>query len=58
MMERYTIVYENDTGPNDDYFWEWWTVFDGDTKICECPSEEMAAKIVAALTLADKATGQ
>lgn len=25
----WTVVYDNDTGPMDEGFWQWWTVTDG-----------------------------
>ena len=55
-MARYTIEYDNDTGLDDDRFWEWWAIFDGDTKVCECPTEAMANRVVAALEFVDKTT--
>ena len=37
MLKTWTIEYENDVGLDDDGFWEWWTISDGersfDTKI-------------------------
>lgn len=52
-MTRYKIEYENDTGPNDEGFWEWWAIYDGSAKVCECPSEAMAARVMLALEAAD-----
>ena len=37
----WTIEYDNDTGPMDEGFWEWWTVTDG-TKSFKCNSESEA----------------
>jgi hypothetical protein len=28
--EKWKIEYDNDTGPGDEGFWEWWTVTDGE----------------------------
>lgn len=28
-MDKWTIIYTNDTGPCDDYFEEWWEVSNG-----------------------------
>ena len=55
---RYAIEYDNDPGVDGVGFWEWWTIFDGYTKVCECPTEAMANRVVAALEFVDKATGQ
>ena len=30
-MSEWRIEYDNDTGPNDGGFWEWWTVTNGHT---------------------------
>lgn len=30
MKAKWTIEYDNDTGPNDGGFWEWWTVTNGE----------------------------
>jgi hypothetical protein len=38
---KWTIEYDNDTGPNDGGFWEWWTVSDGAHSF-KCDSEEDA----------------
>lgn len=37
-MNRWKIEYDNDTGPSDEGFWEWWTVTDGD-KSFKCDDE-------------------
>jgi len=29
-VKTWTIMYDNDTGPNDEGFSEWWSVTDGD----------------------------
>lgn len=31
-MTPWTIEYDNDVGPNDDGFWEWWTVTNGERR--------------------------
>ena len=28
-MSKFTVEYDNDTGPDDGGFWEWWTITDG-----------------------------
>jgi hypothetical protein len=35
------LEYNNDTGPLDEYFYEWWAVTNGD-KSFKCDSEESA----------------
>lgn len=44
------VQYDNDVGPDDDGFWEWWGVIaaNGET-VCRCDSEVVANAIVAAL---------
>lgn len=32
---KWTVEYYNDTGTNDESFWEWWEVSDGD-RIFKC----------------------
>lgn len=54
MSRRYTIEYDNDTGPNDEGFSEWWMVFDRGEPLCTCSTEEDAKRIVAALELAEQ----
>lgn len=48
-MGKYTIEYDNDTGPDDDGFWEWWSVLESGREIAKCDHEEDAERIVAAL---------
>lgn len=46
------MIYDNDTGPDDDYFYEFWSVFDTtnkDKKICQCDELEHAIMICDAL---------
>lgn len=44
---RYVVEYQNDTGPHDDGFWEWYEVTDTETRIvmCKCSNAENAQKI-------------
>lgn len=44
---RYFVEYQNDVGPDDDGFWEWWEVIDSadSTVICKCSEKENADKI-------------
>lgn len=35
---KWRIEYDNDTGPSDEGFWEWWTVTDG-TRSFKCDTE-------------------
>lgn len=37
----WTIEYANDTGPNDESYWEFWTVTDGDRSF-RCEHEDDA----------------
>ena len=30
MIAKWTIEYDNDTGPDDGGFWQWWTVTNGE----------------------------
>jgi hypothetical protein len=30
-VNKWTVEYDNDTGPNDEGYWEWWDVSDGTT---------------------------
>lgn len=43
------IVYDNDTGPGDEGFWEWWTVTDGERDF-KCDSEVDAKWLLDILT--------
>lgn len=45
---KWTIEYDNDTGPDDDYFEQWWTVTDG-TRRFRCYEEEDATWLAATL---------
>lgn len=38
---KWTIEYGNETGPNDEGFWEWWNVIDGD-RVFKCYTENQA----------------
>lgn len=40
-MNEWKIEYDNDTGPDDGGFWEWWSVTNG-VKAFKCESEEDA----------------
>lgn len=39
------INYNNDVGPNDDGFWEWWEVSNGETSF-SCRTEEDAIWLI------------
>lgn len=48
-MSKWNVFSDNDTGPNDDGFWEWWEVIDAEdqylgkeTRVFKCDSEEDA----------------
>lgn len=43
------IDYDNDTGPNDEGFWETWTVSNGERSF-ECRSQEDAEWLLSLLT--------
>lgn len=43
-MPEFRVEYENNTGPNDDCFWEWWSVTDGH-KSFRCVTEEDAEQV-------------
>lgn len=49
---KYEIVYNNDTGPMDESFWEWWEIHDTETEeiVCKCNTEEWAKKMLHLLT--------
>ena len=40
-MNNWIIEYDNDVGPNDEGFWEWWTVTNGNQSI-RCHTKENA----------------
>ena len=40
-MNNWRIYYDNDTGPDDESYWEWWTVTN-DEKSFKCDSQEDA----------------
>lgn len=44
---RYEIKYDNDTGPRDESFYEWWGVIDTqyNREICRCDREMDAIEI-------------
>lgn len=41
MSDAWQIIYNNDTGPDDDGFWVWWDVTDGNRSF-RCDSENDA----------------
>lgn len=45
----YQIVYDNDTGPDDDSFTQSWDVFEDDAVVCRCYSKVNAERIVSVL---------
>ena len=47
-MTKWTKEYDNDTGPCDDYFQEWWNVTDGN-HIYRCKNSDDADFLIAAL---------
>ena len=47
------IEMENDTGPNDDYYLEWWEVSDGN-RVFECKFEDDAKWLCALLNAVDR----
>lgn len=51
---KYYYVYDNDTGPEDDGFWEFWTIYAGDEKIGQAETEQWAKRIVAALAATEQ----
>jgi hypothetical protein len=50
--DPWTIEYDNDTGPDDDGFWEWWTVTNG-TRSFKC-DDKADAKWLAELLNAQR----
>ena len=44
----WTIDYDNDTGPDDDGYWEWWTVTNG-SRSFKCDSREDAEWLLTAI---------
>ena len=40
-MSMWRVEYENDTGPDDDCFYEWWIVTDGE-RVFKCDAESDA----------------
>lgn len=38
MCNAWTVEYNNDVGPDDEGFWEWWTVSNG-SMVFKCDSE-------------------
>jgi hypothetical protein len=51
---RFTIEYDNDTGPDDGGFWEWWSVFDNGRCVAKCDTEEDAKRVLLALLVVEK----
>ena len=47
--EEVIVEYNNDTGPNDEGFWEWWSVLRGQRVIAKCDTEAEANTIAALL---------
>ena len=47
-MTKWTKEYDNDTGPYDDYFKEWWNVTDGN-RMYRCNNSDDADFLIAAL---------
>lgn len=47
----YEVKYENDTGPMDDWFAEWYEVYANEEYLCKCSEEKVANLIVEALKL-------
>lgn len=54
-MSRWRIEYDNDTGPNDDGFWELWTVVDSHDggMAFKCATEEAAKWLASVLNSHD-----
>lgn len=50
---EWSIDYDNDTGPNDDYFHEWWVVTNG-SRSFKCNSQEDADWLCNLLNLSEK----
>lgn len=53
MNGEWKIVYDNDTGPEDESFWEWWSVTNGE-KSFQCRSEMDAEWLLLIILEADK----
>jgi hypothetical protein len=51
----WTIEYDNDSGPGDEGFWQWWTVTDGARRF-KTDSQEDAEWLRDALTSLDSQT--
>lgn len=51
MRDTYIVKHENDTGPCDEGFWEWWFVVDRNTDevICKCDHQKDAERIASLL---------
>lgn len=54
-MDKWTIEYDNDTGPNDEGFWEWWTVTDGKRRF-DCDDQYAAIWLATRLNGLDAET--
>lgn len=56
--KKYSINWTNDVGPNDDYYHEFWEIWEGPVytgrKICECDLENDAVMIITALNKYNK----
>jgi hypothetical protein len=46
----YTVTYENDVGPGDEGFWEWFEVKHDGWTLCKCDRREDALRIAIALS--------
>ena len=42
---KWSIEYDNDTGRDDDGFWEWWSLLRDGVVVCRCDKEEEAEAI-------------
>ena len=51
---KWKIEYSNDVGPNDEGFWEWWEVSDGD-RVFKSNSKEKAEWLCALLNKTEEA---
>ena len=50
---KFIIEYDNDTGPDDEGFWEWWTVTDGE-RAYKCDVEADAKYLALRLNCYDE----
>ena len=54
----FRIEYDNDTGPGDEGFWEWFDVYEDDRRIARCDSRADADRIVKALNVLATLAGE